>query len=89
MLKPNEIELLKKAVGSWVRLVNCADVDMDDSGIQIHVHGKLCQDDENDQGFSVCAEDFYGNGTNSVSFQVRHLDSVFRQPSGIIEITLK
>lgn len=93
--KREQYDLLLKAAenGEHVRLVNRADVDMDGGNIQIHVHGKLTYDDS-DQEFSVITQDRNGHGTNSVSFKSYHLDftggdGVFRQPSGILEITTK
>ncbi len=87
MIKPKDCELLKAAVGSWVRLVNVSDVEGKGDRVVLHVHGKLCYTDD-DAVYSVCSEDGHGHGTNSVSFQLYNVESCFRQPSGIVEITL-
>lgn len=85
-------ELLTKLIGQHVRLVNDASVQMESDRVQIHCHGKL-EYDEDDQTFYVrIGEDAQGHGCNGVGFKAQHVHSdngIFRQPSGIWEITLK
>jgi hypothetical protein len=80
-------EQLQKANGQWVRLVNVADVDMVSTKLTIHIHGKLDYT-EDDRTYCVFNQDGHGHGTNSVSFQLSHVEDIFTQPSGIVEITL-
>lgn len=85
--RKEQINLLKKSIGAWVRLQNVADVEMVSERVTIHIHGKLDYT-EDDQTYCVCTQDAQGHGTNSVSFQESHIEDCFRQPSGIVDITL-
>ena len=80
-------EKLTEATGEYVRLVNVADVEMQPNKVQIHVHGKLESPDDDGCWYVRVKE--CGHGTSGVSFPLEAVDEVFRQPSGIMEITLK
>ena len=87
IMKTKDSELLKASIGAWVRLVNVADVLMVSDKVTIHLHGKLDYT-EDDSVYCVSTQDLNGHGTNSVSFTADRVESVFRQPSQIVEITL-
>ena len=78
---------LKAAVGDYVRLVNCADVEMIPNKFRIHVHGKLEAPDETGE-WTVRVKEC-GHGVSVIGFTPSHVENVFRQPSGIVEITLR
>lgn len=89
--KMTPAEHLTAATGTRVRLVNRADVESE-NGVQIHTHGILHAPDDDGFYTVIIGQDPDGHGTNSISFKLAHLetdDGIFRQPSGIYEITLR
>ena len=62
---------------------------MDSGRIKIHCHGKLEFDPDDKEFYVRVGEDPQGHGCNGVAFSGQNVLEVFRQSSGIIEITLK
>lgn len=94
--KEEQCRLLADAAraGEYVRLVNAADLLGQADRIAIRQHGMLQASD--DGSYSVITNDPRGHGANSVSFTAAHLgfaadagEAVLRQPSGILEITIR
>ncbi len=78
---------LKAAIGEYVRLVNTADVEGTPFKLRIKVHGELIEPDESGE-WVVRVKDC-GHGVSVVGFTPSHVEDIFRQPSGITEITLR
>lgn len=79
---------LASLVGREVTVMNVAYNDLT-PGIQINLHGKLEEPDD-DGLYHLRVKDDY-NGTSGISFGERHLvreEPIYKQPSGRIEITL-
>ncbi len=80
---------IQTAIGQHVRLVNNTDAQMDSGKVRIHCHGKLEFDEEDKEFYVRIGEDANGHGCNGVGFVESNVLETYRQPSGIIEITLK
>lgn len=84
---------IKDAAGSHVRLVNETAVYGDPHKLRIHIHGKLEAPLESEgemaEWYVRIGDDPRGHGTNGIGFPANAVADVFRQPSGIWEITLK
>ncbi len=78
---------LKPYIGQYVRLTNVADVEMLPGPLRLHVHGRLEEPDDTGEWTVRIKE--CGHGTSVIGFTTSHVESIFRQPSGILEITLR
>jgi hypothetical protein len=83
---------LADIVGQHVRLVNESGVDMTKGKFHVHVCGRLQAPDEDGEYYVMVNDDPQGHGYNVISFHAENVsldNGVFRQPSGIWEITLR
>ena len=78
---------LKSAIREYVRLVNGADVEMLPGPLRLHVHGRLEEPDDTGEWTVRIKE--CGHGVSVIGFTLSHIESVYRKPSGILEITLR
>lgn len=81
------VSKLQSAVGEYIRLVNRTDVEGVPDKLRIHVHGKLEGPDDSGEWYVRVKE--CGHGCSGIGFTPSHVEDIFRQPSGITEITLR
>lgn len=78
---------LNAAVGEYVRLINLADNEGTRGKLRLHVHGKLEAPDD-DGEWTVRLKEC-GHGVSVIGFTPTQIEDLYRQPSGIFEITLR
>lgn len=81
---------LSKIIGQHVRLVNETDVEgLPLVNVRIHAHGTLEGPDDGGEYYVRIGKDLRGHGCNGIGFTAGNVSDVFRQSSGIWEITLR